>query len=120
MGIAPSAFGKRPHQLSGGMARRVALAAGIATGADVVLLDEPTSGLDALVAADVQALLLRIALERELGILVATHDRRLIRDFCSRVIVLRGGRVVAEGEVRELAAGHADPYVRELLPEVLS
>ncbi|MGI3169934.1 ABC transporter ATP-binding protein [Pseudooceanicola sp. C21-150M6] len=103
-----------PHELSGGMAQRVAIAAARAGGARIVIADEPTKGLDAARRDEVADLLLA-ELARGGGLLVITHDLALARRIGGRMIVLRDGRVVESGPTGNVMAAPAQPYTRDLI-----
>lgn len=107
------AVGRYPHQLSGGMAQRVAIAAARAGGAQIVIADEPTKGLDAARRDDVVSLLLSEMGESG-GLLVITHDLALARRIGGRLIVLRAGAVVESGTTREIFAAPRAAYTKEL------
>lgn len=83
-----------PHELSGGMAQRAALAVALAAGSPVLLCDEPTTGLDAPVQREIVQGLRGL---REHAVVLVTHDLELVDRACDRVYVLDGGRVVDEG-----------------------
>lgn len=102
-----------PHQLSGGMAQRVAIAAARAGGARIVIADEPTKGLDAARRDDVANLLLS-EMGKTGGLLVITHDLALARRIGGRLIVLRAGSVVESGTTREIFAAPREAYTSEL------
>ncbi|WP_071796726.1 ABC transporter ATP-binding protein [Natronohydrobacter thiooxidans] len=108
------AAARYPHQLSGGMAQRVAIAAARAGGAPIVVADEPTKGLDATRRDDVAALLLG-ALASGGGLMVITHDLALARRIGGRVIVLRDGAVVESGATAEVFARPTAAYTRDLI-----
>ncbi|RYH01605.1 ABC transporter ATP-binding protein [Salipiger sp. IMCC34102] len=103
-----------PHELSGGMAQRVAIAAARAGGARIVIADEPTKGLDAARRDDVADLLLA-ELARGGGLLVITHDLALARRIGGQMIVLRKGQVVEEGPTAAVMAAPSQAYTRELI-----
>jgi ABC-type dipeptide/oligopeptide/nickel transport system ATPase component len=104
-----------PHQLSGGMQQRVVIAQALATGADFLIADEPTTALDVSVAMQVLALLRRLVAERNLTVLMITHDMDVIAEACDRVTVLYAGRSVETGPVEEVLHRPAHPYTRALL-----
>ena len=85
-----------PHELSGGMLQRVAIAASLSTNPKLVLADESTSALDVTTQAEVLALLQRLRKERSLGVLFITHDLLLAAAYCDRVYVMKDGMVVDE------------------------
>ena len=89
---------RAPHHLSVGEKRRVCLAGVLACDPSILVLDEPTSSLDPRGRRELKALLREIPITK----LIATHDLELVVELCSRVIVLDGGAVVAEGPTVEL------------------
>ena len=113
LGLA-GAEARYPHELSGGMAQRVAIAAARAGGGRIVIADEPTKGLDAARRDDVAALLLS-EMAGTGGLLVITHDLALARRLGGRVIVLRAGRVVERGTTERVFAAPDAPYTRDFL-----
>lgn len=115
-GLAAGVAELYPHQLSGGMARRVLLAAATVGGADMVIADEPTPGLDVPVALEVLADLRRLADEGR-AVLIITHDLGLALPVVDRVVVMQDGRTVDEAPRAAFAGdgeslGHA--YSRAL------
>jgi peptide/nickel transport system ATP-binding protein len=112
LGLA-GAGGRYPHQLSGGMAQRVAIAAARAGGARIVIADEPTKGLDAARRDDVASLLLSEMGESG-GLMVITHDLALARRIGGQLILLRAGAVVESGATREIFAAPREAYTKEL------
>jgi len=95
---------KLPAELSGGMVKRVALARALALDPELVFLDEPTSGLDPISASEFDSLIK--TLQRTLGLTVfmVTHDLDCLHKVCDRIIVLAGGKVVAEGPIAVMLA----------------
>ncbi|OAQ54036.1 hypothetical protein HTG_00480 [Natrinema mahii] len=90
------------RNLSRGMKQKVSLASVLASDASVVFLDEPTLGLDIESSLTLRSELRRIVAERELTVIVSSHDMSVIEDVCDRVIVMQDGRVVADETVSEL------------------
>ncbi len=90
-----------PHQLSGGMARRVQVALGLATGASFLLADEPTTGLDRPVQARLMETF-RALVDAGAGVLLIGHDLPLLDRFADEMVVLADGQVVANGPVAAL------------------
>lgn len=113
LGLGAAAM-RYPHQLSGGMAQRVAIAAARAGGAGIVIADEPTKGLDAACRDDVAALLLS-AMKDSGGLLVITHDLALARRLGGQIIVLRAGAVVESGATDSVMTAPTAAYTRDLL-----
>jgi peptide/nickel transport system ATP-binding protein len=114
-GLSPELVrAKRSHQLSGGMAKRVAMAAALATSASVLLLDEPTAGLDPIGRSALIALLKHASEVDGVSLVVATHDPVVTWQLCESAVVLRGGVLIAQGRLSELAHS-SDRYVRVLV-----
>jgi ABC-2 type transport system ATP-binding protein len=90
------------RDLSRGMKQKVSLASVLAGGADVVFLDEPTLGLDVESSLTLREELRRIVDERDLTVVVSSHDMDVIEDVCDRVIIMHDGRIVADDTVTEL------------------
>lgn len=105
---------KRPHQLSGGMAARVAVAAALATSPSVLIVDEPTNGLDPPNRKVMCSLLLSINRDHGTSLIVATHDIWLVAQLCPRALVLEQGRVVALRDPWDFAKGEAESYTARL------
>jgi iron complex transport system ATP-binding protein len=87
--------------LSGGEKQRVVIASALAQAADVLLLDEPTAALDLGYQLEITALLRRLNTERGTTMIVSTHDLNLAAALCERVVLLRRGRVIAQGTTEE-------------------
>jgi iron complex transport system ATP-binding protein len=88
--------------LSGGEKQRVVIASALAQAPDVLLLDEPTASLDLGYQLEVQALLSRLNRERAVTMVMATHDLNLAASLCDRLVLLREGRVLADGPTAEV------------------
>jgi ABC-type oligopeptide transport system ATPase subunit len=117
-GLGASLAGRYPHQLSGGQRQRVGIARAIVTRPDFILADEIVSGLD--VATQAQILDLLRALRREMGLALAfiTHDLSVVRVLCERLVVMRQGRIVEEGDCAAVFAAPRHPYTRRLLAAI--
>ena len=107
-----------PHQLSGGMGQRVMIAMMLIADPDVLIADEPTSALDVTVQIQILEILDEMVTSRGMGLVFISHDLRLVRSFCDRVVVMYAGRVVqtlpAAALDRPAAAG-LHPYTSGLL-----
>jgi phospholipid/cholesterol/gamma-HCH transport system ATP-binding protein len=93
---------KMPSQISGGMQKRVGLARALVLDPDILLFDEPTSGLDPITAAEIDDLIVDLQKKRKLTSIVVTHDMRGAKTFADRLVILREGKIVAEGSYGEL------------------
>ena len=103
-----------PHEVSGGMGQRAMIAMMLIAGPELLIADEPTSALDVTVQLQVLGVLDKLVAERGMGLILISHDLRLVSSFCDRVLVMYAGRVVEEITARDLA--HAKhPYTRGLL-----
>ncbi|MCB9557415.1 MAG: ATP-binding cassette domain-containing protein [Deltaproteobacteria bacterium] len=103
-----------PHQLSVGERQRLCLARVLALRPRVVVADEPTSALDVIVKTEI-AQQLRMLADREITLVLISHDLPMVRRLCSAVVVLFAGRVVECGSVEEVLESPAHPYTRALL-----
>jgi oligopeptide/dipeptide ABC transporter ATP-binding protein len=104
-----------PHELSGGMQRRVTLAAALAEQPRLLVADEPTAGLDVVAAARTLELLAALGRREELAILFITHDLGLLPGFADRVVVVYAGRAVETGPAERVLGDPRHPYTRGLL-----
>jgi peptide/nickel transport system permease protein len=112
-------FRSYPHQISGGMAQRVLIAGAVSCDPDLLIADEPTTALDVTVQAEVLDLMRSLQQEREMGMILVTHDFGVVADICDRVTVMQTGRIVETAPVRELFAAPQHPYTRTLLASTL-
>jgi oligopeptide/dipeptide ABC transporter ATP-binding protein len=103
-----------PHQLSGGMKQRVLIAMAIACDPELVIADEPTTALDATLQARILELLAKLKRERNLSMLLITHDLGLVGDTADRVAVMYAGRVVEEGPAASVLEDPKHPYTEGL------
>jgi ABC-type dipeptide/oligopeptide/nickel transport system ATPase component/ABC-type dipeptide/oligopeptide/nickel transport system permease subunit len=113
-------FRAYPFEISGGMAQRVLIAAAVAAEPDLIIADEPTTALDVTVQAEILDLLRDLQSDRNLAILIVTHNFGVVADLADRVVVMSEGRVVESGPVRRVLGEPAEPYTRRLLGSMLS
>jgi len=103
-----------PHEVSGGMAQRIMIAMMLVREPDLLIADEPTSALDVTVQLSVLEILDTLVEERNMGLILISHDLGLVNQFCDRVLVMYAGQVVEELQANKLyEAKH--PYTRGLL-----
>jgi oligopeptide/dipeptide ABC transporter ATP-binding protein len=114
VGIAPDRADRYPHELSGGLRQRAALAMALADEPRVLLADEPTTALDVMIQAQILELLERLTRELELALVLVTHDLPLVVETCDRVAMMYAGRLVEIGPAPSLYAAAAHPYTRML------
>ena len=107
-----------PHEMSGGQRQRVNIARALCVGAELLVADEPASALDVGMQAQIMNLLRRLQRERGITWLLIGHDLAAMRYLADDLLVMREGRVVAQGDAAELLANPPHPYLRELLAAV--
>ena len=107
-----------PHQLSGGMRQRVMIAMALACNPKLLIADEPTTALDVTIQAQILELLDDLRKQRELAVLLITHDLGVVAEVADRVAVMYTGRIVEESPVDELFARPKHPYTEGLLLSV--
>ena len=104
-----------PHQFSGGMRQRVAIAGALAARPKLLIADEPTTALDVTVQAGILRLLDRLRRESGLSVIMITHDLRVLSSIADHVSVFYAGRIVESGPTQELLSHPRHPYTRALL-----
>ena len=115
VGLDPAARHRYPHEFSGGQRQRVAIARAMILKPKLVVLDEPTSALDRSVQVQIVDLLLALQETHRLAYVFISHDLKIVRALSDRLIVLREGRVVEQGEAVEVFAHARDAYTRALI-----
>lgn len=110
----PQVLERFPHQLSGGMKQRAAIAMALAARPALLIADEPTTALDATVQMQVLALLRDLQRNTGIAMIFISHDLGVVSRVCSRVAVMYAGRIVEESTVERLFSAPAHPYTRGL------
>lgn len=119
VGLDETLRSRRPRQLSGGQLQRAAIARALAADPQVLVLDEPVSALDPTVRARVLDLLARLQAQRQLTMVLVSHDLAVIAAVCDDVLVMREGVIVEQGVAREVLRHPQHPFTRELVAAAL-
>jgi peptide/nickel transport system permease protein len=112
-------FASYPHQVSGGQAQRVLIAGAISQEPVLLIADEPTTALDVTIQAEVLSLLRRLQRDRNMAVMLVTHNFGVVADLCDSVAVMKRGRVVEAAPVLDLFAAPEHPYTVMLLESTL-
>jgi peptide/nickel transport system ATP-binding protein len=115
VGIPAGRAERYPHELSGGMRQRAAIAMALSCEPKVLIADEPTTALDVMVQAQILELLDALCREAGLALVLVTHDLPVVSQLCDRVAVMYAGEIVEQGPVETLYHGNRHPYTRLLL-----
>jgi len=107
-----------PHQFSGGMRQRVMIAMALALDPEVLIADEPTTALDVTVQAQIMGLLAELQQQRNMGLILITHDMGVVADVADRISVMYAGKVVEEAPVYDIYSQPGHPYTKALLESI--
>ncbi len=114
VGVPRSKAEQYPHELSGGMRQRAAIAMSLACEPKLLLADEPTTAVDVMVQAQIVEMLIELTNELGLAMIVVTHDLALVSEMCTHAAVVYAGRVVEEGPIEVITEAPRHPYTRML------
>ncbi len=117
--IPANRWSQYPHEFSGGMRQRVAIALALLLNPKLIVADEPTTSLDVTVAAQILKELTRLCRERQMALLLISHDLAMVGEYCDRIAVMYGGQVVETGEVGSILRQPKHDYTRSLLEAAL-
>jgi oligopeptide/dipeptide ABC transporter ATP-binding protein len=117
VGIADAGrrYSDYPHQLSGGMRQRVMIAMAISCEPEVLIADEPTTALDVTLQAQILDLLKKLVEEKQMALLLISHDLSLVSHYCDEVAVMYAGKIVERAAATELFSRPKHPYTQGLL-----
>jgi peptide/nickel transport system ATP-binding protein len=108
-------FDQYPHELSGGMRQRVVIATALITRPPLIIADEPTTALDVTIQAEIMDLLMELCHSSGVGLILITHDLGVISQMTERAIVMYAGRIVEEGDTKDIINAARHPYTHGLM-----
>jgi len=112
VGLTPDSKDRYPHEFSGGQRQRIAIARAMILKPKFVVLDEPTSALDLTVQAQIIDLLRQLQEKHQLSYLFISHDLRVLRAICHKLIIMHQGRVVEYGDTTNIIASPQQDYTK--------
>jgi oligopeptide/dipeptide ABC transporter ATP-binding protein len=120
MGIPPTRFKQYPHEFSGGMRQRIMIALALVLNPKALVADEPTTALDVIVEGQILEILADLRRNFDTALLLITHNLGIVAEACDRVAVMYAGRLVEQGDAREVFAEPGHPYTQALLDSIIS
>lgn len=117
--IPENRWDQYPHEFSGGMRQRVAIALALLLDPKLIIADEPTTSLDVTVANEILQELTRLCTERDMGLLLISHDLAMVAEYCTEIAVMYQGKIVEKGGVQKIFKTPAHPYTQSLLESAL-
>mgnify|MGYP006424278269 CR=1 FL=1 len=117
--IPASRWSQYPHEFSGGMRQRVAIALALLLEPKLIIADEPTTSLDVTVSAEILQELTRLCEEKNVGLLLISHDLALVGEYCDRVAVMYQGKLVETGNAEQVLSQPQHDYTQSLLKAAL-
>jgi peptide/nickel transport system ATP-binding protein len=117
--IPPERWGQYPHEFSGGMRQRVAIALALLLQPKLIIADEPTTSLDVRVSAEILTELVRLCQEQNMGLLLISHDLATIGEYCDRVVVMNQGKKEEEGTAQQIFTAPQAEYTQTLVESAL-
>jgi len=120
VGLDNKFLDKYPHQLSGGQCQRVNIARALSVNPKILIADEPTSSLDVTIQAQIIELIINLCKKMELTLIFISHDLRVVKNICNKIIVMKGGKIIESGSTYEVFHKTKNTYTKELITSVLS
>ena len=117
--IPASRWSQYPHEFSGGMRQRVAIALALLLDPKLIVADEPTTSLDVTVSAQILQELTRLCQERQMALLLISHDLALVGEYCDRIAVMYAGKIVETGAIQSIFGAPQHDYTQSLLQAAL-
>ena len=114
-GLSKEHLKRRPRELSGGQRQRVSIAVSLLQESQFIIADEPVSALDVTIQRQIMELIIKLQEEMKFSVLFISHDLNVIYQMCDRVMVMRDGKIVEEGNVEEVFASPKADYTKELM-----
>lgn len=115
VGILPERYKEYPHQFSGGMKQRIVIAIALACKPELLIADEPTTALDVTIQAQVLDMMLKLQKEREMAMLMITHDLGIVAEVCDKCAVIYAGEIVEYGRLEHIFDHPMHPYTIGLM-----
>lgn len=119
VGLSSQLAQRYPGSLSGGQCQRFAIARAIASSPKVLLCDEITSALDVSSQAQILALLSSLRKDKGMSIIFVSHDISVVSTLCDRMLVMRGGDIVEQGNTKSIISAPRNEYTKELIASVM-
>ena len=113
--IPAERWGQYPHEFSGGMRQRVAIALALVLDPKLIVADEPTTSLDVTVSAQILDMLTELCAERNMGLILISHDLALVGEYCDRIAVMYQGKLVEFGDTQDVFYNPQAEYTQTLL-----
>ncbi|MGJ3245999.1 MAG: dipeptide ABC transporter ATP-binding protein [Elainellaceae cyanobacterium] len=117
--IPASRWSQYPHEFSGGMRQRVAIALALLLNPKLIVADEPTTSLDVTVSAQILTELTRLCRDRQMALMLISHDLTLVGEYCDRIAVMYESKIVETGTVESVLTNPQHPYTQSLLSAAL-
>lgn len=111
-------YEKYPHELSGGMRQRVMIASAVILRPKLLIADEPTTALDVYTQEQILSLLRKLNRKYNMGILFISHNLRVVKELCSRVLVMKEGKIIETGTAEDVFQNPKEDYTKELVAAI--